>query len=83
MGLKMGHSSTPSLDTAGTWHDWFIKSKTGTQSIVDQAKRQIKAAQGVPIEWHFEEKIVRDLVEHLINKEKLKGIKFIYTPLTK
>jgi len=61
----------------GTWHDWF----TGQEGIIKQADRQIKAAQGVLIEWHFEEEVVRDLVKSLTKDEGLKGIKFVYTPL--
>ena len=38
----------------GNFQSWF----KGAESMVDQAKRQLNAADGAPIQWHFENKVV-------------------------
>jgi len=59
----------------GTWHEWF----KGEKAIMEQADRQVAAAKGLLIEWHFEEEIVRDLVVEMLKKKYL-PIKCIHAP---
>lgn len=60
----------------GTFKNFF----TGVDGILRQARRQRGAAGDLPIEWHFEHKIVRDAYENLL-KDFPFDIKFIHTPL--
>ncbi len=60
----------------GTFKNFF----TGVDGILKQARRQRGAAGDLPIEWHFEHKIVRDAYENLL-KDFPFDIKFIHTPL--
>jgi hypothetical protein len=49
-------------------------------SALKQAKRQVHAAKGTPIQWHFAEREVAELMRALFREEKLRGIKVIHTP---
>ena len=60
----------------GRWHEWF----RGQDGLINQARRQIEAAQGVAIEWHFDNEQAMKLIRELIHGEGLKKIKFVYTP---
>jgi len=60
----------------GKYEDWF----RGQYRLVDQANRQLVAAGGVPIEWHFAEKEVLAATEALLQKEGIQGIKLVLTP---
>ncbi len=60
----------------GIFHKWF----TGHGALVAQADRQVKAAQGNPIEWHFEHEEVMQCVENLLN-ETPHNIIFKHTPI--
>ena len=56
---------------------------TGASSLVAQAKRQIKAAKGASIEWHFkEEKALNAVREFFLEKSPgvLDHITLIHTP---
>jgi len=75
LDAKYGYASFMNKNTR-KWHKWF----TGQDPLKAQAERQIKAAQGMPIEWHFENKQIRDLVAKTLS-EKYKEITCIYTPL--
>ena len=61
----------------GTFKPFFNK---GKQSLIDQAKRQVKAAAGRPIEWHFEHKSVMEVVKKLFKKKEISGIKLVASP---
>lgn len=65
--------------STGKFHQWFIDSPTGGKALMEQAQRQIAAAEGIPIEWHFEFDEVRNAVAHLFIEN---GIGFVlkYTP---
>jgi hypothetical protein len=52
---------------------WF----EGVEEMLDQAQRQFKAAQGTPLQWHFAEREVADLVRRLLEKKGLDEIKVI------
>jgi hypothetical protein len=58
---------------------WF----EGIEEMLDQAQRQFAAAKGVPIEWHFAEREVADLMRELFKGERFREIKVIPTPLRK
>jgi len=58
---------------------WF----EGIEEMLDQAQRQFEAAKGVPIEWHFAEREVADLMRKLFKGEEFSEIKVIHTPQRK
>ncbi len=60
----------------GTFKPFF----TGQDAIINQARRQIEASNGLPIEWHFQHENVRIAYKNLIEGAGLMGIKFIHTP---
>ncbi|GAB3755227.1 Tox-REase-5 domain-containing protein [Microlunatus parietis] len=44
------------ISSDGNWHDWFGESKKGgVPGMIETALRQIKAADGHPVEWWFAE----------------------------
>ena len=49
------------------------------EEMLGQAERQLEAAGGRPIEWHFAEKEVADYIRELFARER-PGITVIYTP---
>ncbi len=53
--------------------DWF----RGTKDMLDQAKRQLNAANGAPIEWHIAEPEVAALVRRMLQEKNLDKIKVI------
>lgn len=65
----------------GTFYSWF----NGADSLVDEARRQIVAAKGVPIEWHFAEEASLNAVKELFSRSgnNIKGIELKYTPIKK
>ena len=70
----------PGLSTfvrSGDFQKWF----RGAQGFLDQAQRQVAAAEGRKIEWHIAEKDVADVVRDKFKREKLK-IDVIHTPVT-
>ena len=62
--------------TTGDFYAWF----NGSQGLINQALRQMEAAKGNPIEWHFENKVIRDAVQKLFDKHGISGITLNYTP---
>jgi hypothetical protein len=67
------------FDESGQPKTWYEKSG-GFDGLIDQASRQLRAARGIPVEWHVAE---RELVEILLDhfeQTGLKDIKVIYTP---
>ncbi len=59
----------------GNFQNWF----KGADGLVGQATRQMKAADGAPIQWHFEEKSVLEATQKLFKKNDLEGIELIHT----
>jgi hypothetical protein len=51
----------------------------GYEKMVEQAQRQVRAARGTPIEWHFAEKEAADFARELFKNKGLKEIKVIHT----
>jgi Restriction endonuclease fold toxin 5 len=60
----------------GSFRSWF----RGADGMLEQAKRQFKAAKGTPIQWHFAESEVADAVRDMFRNEGLGAIKVVYTP---
>ncbi len=56
--------------STGEFHTWW----GGSKDFVDQAKRQLDAAQGAPIKWYFNEQETLAAVERLFEKEGIEGI---------
>ena len=59
----------------GQFQSWF----KGADGMVDQAYRQINAADGTPIQWHFQDKEVMQATQNLFEERGVKGIDFIHT----
>jgi hypothetical protein len=59
----------------GNFRNWF----EGTSKFMDQAQRQVAAADGRKIEWHVAEKDVADAIRERFRERKLK-IEVIHTP---
>ena len=56
--------------------EWY----NGNEALIDQARRQVEAAEGTPIEWHFAEKEAADTARGMLQKENITGIDVIYQP---
>ncbi|MGI4823597.1 MAG: polymorphic toxin-type HINT domain-containing protein [Janthinobacterium lividum] len=59
----------------GLFKPWF----RGAQGLIDQANRQLGAAKGANIEWHFESQAVRDATQKLFDRAGVTGINLLYT----
>ncbi|ATB42655.1 hypothetical protein CYFUS_008134 [Cystobacter fuscus] len=69
------------LIDAKDWKKWPIPDKDfSTQAVLSDARKQVQAAKGVPIEWHVSDKGSADLVRSIFKENNLKGIKVIHTP---
>jgi hypothetical protein len=53
--------------------EWF----RGAKDMFDQAQRQIRAAKGTPIRWHFAEKEVADFMRGQFQKKNLGQIEIL------
>lgn len=62
--------------TGKGFQEWFEK---GQEALVNQAERQINAANGTPIQWHFENQKVLNVTRNLVEARGLSGIEFIHT----
>ena len=69
---KSGYGSFINKATGG-FHTWF----KGAKSLINQAERQIEAANGTKIQWFFENKAAMDATKKLFEKEGIKGIELI------
>ncbi|WP_255637583.1 Tox-REase-5 domain-containing protein, partial [Hyalangium versicolor] len=56
---------------------WFAPS--GARQLVDQAKRQLKAAAGTPVRWHVAEEKAAAAIRKLLEKEAPE-IEVVHTP---
>jgi hypothetical protein len=57
---------------------WF--KSTGARDLVNQARRQLGAAKGVPIRWHIAEQKTADAIRLLFENEGVAGIELLHTP---
>jgi hypothetical protein len=55
---------------------WF----KGKAEMLEQARRQLDAAGGTPIQWHFAEKEVADAIRAVFTQRNLEAIEVLYTP---
>jgi filamentous hemagglutinin len=62
--------------SAGAFRPWF----RGQQALVNQARRQIAAAGGARVEWHFAEKAAAEAVKRLFESKGISGVDIIHTP---
>ena len=60
----------------GGFHKWF----EGSDGLLDQANRQLRASEGAPIQWHFENRSVMEATHNLFKKNDVQGIELIHTP---
>jgi hypothetical protein len=75
------------LEAKGLGYAWALRGSDGwmdkyqgVAGIMDQAKKQSKAAAGRAIEWHFAEQPVADYFRRAFAEEGLSNITVIYTP---
>jgi hypothetical protein len=61
----------------GEFLDWF----TGQDALVEQAKRQLKAANGNPIDWYCINEPTKKAMQNLFKEKGVSGINFIVEPL--
>jgi hypothetical protein len=55
---------------------WF----KGAEKMVEQATRQVEAANGTPLRWYFAEGEVADAMRAIFNAEGLDAIEIVHTP---
>ena len=60
----------------GKFADWF----KGKPEIIDQAKRQIAAANGSKIQWYFSQEDALNVTKDLLESKEIYGIEFIFEP---
>lgn len=60
----------------GSFVSWF----KGADDLVSQAQRQVAAANGNPIQWHFAEQAAADATRKLLKDRKISGIDIVHTP---
>lgn len=60
----------------GEFQGWF----EGAKALPAQATRQIKAAGGTPIEWHFADKKAADAMRNMLDGKSITGIEVVHTP---
>ena len=61
----------------GEFYDWF----SGSDSLVDQARRQINVAGNTPIDWYFMDEVSMNATKRRFAREGITEINFIYEPL--
>jgi len=66
LDAKSGYNNFVDKQT-GEFYEWF----TGKESLIKQADRQQKAAQGTPIEWHFQNEDALNATQNLFNEKGL------------
>ena len=60
----------------GSFRPWFH----GADALVDQARRQVAAAGGAPIQWHFAEESAANATRSLFTEQGVTGIQVLFTP---
>jgi len=58
------------VNKEGKFYEWF----RGSRALVDQARRQLKAAGGMKVEWVFAEEAAMKATRILFDKEEIYGI---------
>ncbi len=70
---KSGYGNFVNKST-GQFHSWF----KGGKSLVEQARRQVEAADGTKIQWFFENNSALKATQKLFEEKGVKGIELIY-----
>lgn len=60
----------------GNFRPWY----RGADSLADQARRQLAAANGTPITWHVAEENAAGAMRNLFANEGISGINVVWTP---
>jgi len=66
------------VNSAGQFHDWFARN--GGRSLIKQAENQLRAANGVPLDWYFLDAASMNAVKVLFDRAGVEGINFILSP---
>ena len=64
------------VNSSGQFYDWF----NGKDALVNQARNQLKAADGTSVEWHFKTQKSLDATKILFQENGIEGIDLIYDP---
>jgi hypothetical protein len=75
LDAKANYAQFVNKDT-GQFQSWF----SGQKGLVDQAVRQLGAAEGTPIQWNFAEESAANATRTLLNTEGISGIKIVHVP---
>lgn len=85
-GVKFdGFEACTLVEAKGPGYSTFVKANefegffVGQSGLIDQARRQVAAANGTPITWHFAESTAADAMRALLNEEQVSGIKVVHT----
>ena len=70
----LGHYEQFVNPETGDFYDWF----TGQKGFVDEARRQIAASEGAPIQWYFSEESVLEATANLFTENGITGIELIF-----
>lgn len=62
------------VDKTGKFYEWF----SGKDDLLNQARKQLKAADGLPIEWHFADEAGYNATKALFEERHIEGILLIY-----
>lgn len=62
----------------GKFYDWFLRK--GGKELLNQAERQVAAANGAPIHWHVAERAAAEAIRALLRSAKITGIRVFFTP---
>jgi Restriction endonuclease fold toxin 5 len=60
----------------GSFLDWW----RGSSGLVDQANRQLAAAEGAPIEWYFAEQTAANAAQRLLQNNGIQDISIFHLP---
>jgi|SRR5579875_585343 len=63
-------------NASGIFKSWW----RGSNGLLDEAQRQITAANGIPIEWHVAEEQAYNAISSLLNGNGIQTIQVIFTP---
>jgi hypothetical protein len=72
-----GHYAQFVQKSSGEYYEWF----TGQKDLVAQAQRQLRASDGLTINWYFADKEALNATRTLFNKNQIYDINLIYKPM--
>jgi Restriction endonuclease fold toxin 5 len=64
----------------GQFQAWWADSPSGGRQIVQQARREVQAADGTPIEWDVTEPQAAQAIKQLLKSNGISGITVRYVP---